>query len=161
ERLTNTGAVVVEALLDDRICRGQSQVPAVEDAVRADEAAQSRGADDHSRRIQLDDLKNALAADDGEVVLVVLALVVGTVLLKKVLGRGDVAADVFQNALQAKRGPRGQHNGGDHADNAGAEQDGGGVLLCGQGLPAYGTSRDRKSTRLNSSHVKISYAVFC
>src|SRR5690606_39916782 len=24
-----------------------------------------------------------------------------------------------------------------------------------------GTSRDRKSTRLNSSHVKISYAVFC
>src|SRR5690606_41192135 len=25
----------------------------------------------------------------------------------------------------------------------------------------YGVSRDRKSTRLNSSHVKISYAVFC
>src|SRR5690606_41418167 len=25
----------------------------------------------------------------------------------------------------------------------------------------YGRSRDRKSTRLNSSHVKISYAVFC
>src|SRR5690606_16088940 len=25
----------------------------------------------------------------------------------------------------------------------------------------YGYSRDRKSTRLNSSHVKISYAVFC
>src|SRR5690606_1583144 len=25
----------------------------------------------------------------------------------------------------------------------------------------YGTRRDRKSTRLNSSHVKISYAVFC
>src|SRR5690606_39866026 len=24
-----------------------------------------------------------------------------------------------------------------------------------------GTNRDRKSTRLNSSHVKISYAVFC
>src|SRR5690606_40804878 len=24
-----------------------------------------------------------------------------------------------------------------------------------------GTSKDRKSTRLNSSHVKISYAVFC
>src|SRR5690606_39792779 len=28
---------------------------------------------------------------------------------------------------------------------------------CHQG----GTERDRKSTRLNSSHVKISYAVFC
>src|SRR5690606_39546673 len=25
----------------------------------------------------------------------------------------------------------------------------------------YGADRDRKSTRLNSSHVKISYAVFC
>src|SRR5436305_9019684 len=30
------------------------------------------------------------------------------------------------------------------------------------GLPArYRSSRDRKSTRLNSSHVRISYAVFC
>src|SRR5437868_11169375 len=27
--------------------------------------------------------------------------------------------------------------------------------------PAYGNHRDRKSTRLNSSHVSISYAVFC
>src|SRR5690606_41672513 len=28
-------------------------------------------------------------------------------------------------------------------------------------LPLIGTSADRKSTRLNSSHVKNSYAVFC
>src|SRR5436309_4589330 len=28
-------------------------------------------------------------------------------------------------------------------------------------IPAAGGSSDRKSTRLNSSHVKISYAVFC
>src|SRR5690554_7447547 len=28
-------------------------------------------------------------------------------------------------------------------------------------LPTTTTSRDRKSTRLNSSHVRISYAVFC
>src|SRR6266496_6257982 len=27
--------------------------------------------------------------------------------------------------------------------------------------PAAGQTRDRKSTRLNSSHVEISYAVFC
>src|SRR5690606_41690251 len=27
--------------------------------------------------------------------------------------------------------------------------------------PARSSTRDRKSTRLNSSHVKISYAVFC
>src|SRR5690606_39623865 len=32
--------------------------------------------------------------------------------------------------------------------------------LCGHGAPCT-TARDRKSTRLNSSHVKISYAVFC
>src|SRR6266498_1988707 len=37
---------------------------------------------------------------------------------------------------------------------------------CGSprpGLPSggAGTARDRKSTRLNSSHVRISYAVFC
>src|SRR5690606_39858355 len=28
-------------------------------------------------------------------------------------------------------------------------------------LPHFKTGQDRKSTRLNSSHVKISYAVFC
>src|SRR5690606_41042525 len=28
-------------------------------------------------------------------------------------------------------------------------------------LPLEGNARDRKSTRLNSSHVKTSYAVFC
>src|SRR6266496_5334048 len=31
----------------------------------------------------------------------------------------------------------------------------------GPGTPFGGTPRDRKSTRLNSSHVEISYAVFC
>src|SRR5690606_39769980 len=35
-----------------------------------------------------------------------------------------------------------------------------GVLLA-TGAKAQGTFKDRKSTRLNSSHVKISYAVFC
>src|SRR5690606_40583428 len=30
-----------------------------------------------------------------------------------------------------------------------------------QGLKPVTTQKDRKSTRLNSSHVKISYAVFC
>src|SRR5690606_39616231 len=28
-------------------------------------------------------------------------------------------------------------------------------------IPGFGKHTDRKSTRLNSSHVKISYAVFC
>src|SRR5438874_5903469 len=31
----------------------------------------------------------------------------------------------------------------------------------GMGLHLRGNSEDRKSTRLNSSHVEISYAVFC
>src|SRR5690606_41284375 len=33
--------------------------------------------------------------------------------------------------------------------------------LPGDAPPAFFATRDRKSTRLNSSHVKISYAVFC
>src|SRR4051812_49512281 len=38
----------------------------------------------------------------------------------------------------------------------------GGVLLDGGGATdAAPSSRDRKSTRLNSSHMSISYAVFC
>src|SRR5690554_7170353 len=32
------------------------------------------------------------------------------------------------------------------------------LFACGQGI---GKQQDRKSTRLNSSHVRISYAVFC
>src|SRR5690606_41883031 len=33
--------------------------------------------------------------------------------------------------------------------------------LAGHGVDRAGADEDRKSTRLNSSHVKISYAVFC
>src|SRR5690606_3258179 len=40
--------------------------------------------------------------------------------------------------------------------------DEGGRMLVSQSLRDFaGLGRDRKSTRLNSSHVKISYAVFC
>src|SRR3712207_8243802 len=39
-----------------------------------------------------------------------------------------------------------------HGEHVGARADGGG---------ASGGDRDRKSTRLNSSHANISYAVFC
>src|SRR5690606_18435837 len=35
------------------------------------------------------------------------------------------------------------------------------ALQCGFCTPGFLMAADRKSTRLNSSHVKISYAVFC
>src|SRR3989442_2120634 len=35
------------------------------------------------------------------------------------------------------------------------------LSLCCSSSCLYRTSADRKSTRLNSSHVRISYAVFC
>src|SRR6266498_4289718 len=43
-----------------------------------------------------------------------------------------------------------------------AERPGDGLEVPGEVLPAEALrGRDRKSTRLNSSHVRISYAVFC
>src|SRR2546426_1548340 len=52
------------------------------------------------------------------------------------------------------RRPRGPRTGG-AAVRRGARGRGGPLLLRGQ------RGRDRKSTRLNSSHLVISYAVFC
>src|SRR5690606_41422782 len=46
---------------------------------------------------------------------------------------------------------------GVHALSAGGQP---GAELARHGRSAINTVRDRKSTRLNSSHVKISYAVF-
>src|SRR2546430_7253770 len=40
-------------------------------------------------------------------------------------------------------------------------RDGSGVVCAPGGARRGGTRRDRKSTRLNSSHSQISYAVFC
>src|SRR5690606_41039718 len=53
------------------------------------------------------------------------------------------------------RGRRGEGGGGE------GQYQRGGSGESGQPSPAVGPGRDRKSTRLNSSHVKISYAVFC
>src|SRR5438445_10561397 len=35
------------------------------------------------------------------------------------------------------------------------------LRFIGRSVPGSGVRRDRKSTRLNSSHANISYAVFC
>src|SRR5260221_10404695 len=57
----------------------------------------------------------------------------------------------------------------DAAARPAAAADGGGALrrhaplspVGGRGVSSAATHRDRKSTRLNSSHTVISYAVFC
>src|SRR5690606_40856100 len=64
--------------------------------------------------------------------------------------------------LRAERG-RGAEGRGGRAVPRGPDRQGRRVRRQRTGLPrpARGGERDRKSTRLNSSHVKISYAVFC
>src|SRR5690625_6382498 len=52
--------------------------------------------------------------------------------------------------------------GGDHGQGPGGGDAQGVQRLAHHGLAQHRTQRrDRKSTRLNSSHVAISYAVFC
>src|SRR3712207_7841852 len=53
--------------------------------------------------------------------------------------------------------------GGDHPGGAARRLHGGARLglLLGLRLPGLQAAEDRKSTRLNSSHANISYAVFC
>src|SRR5690606_41349923 len=67
--------------------------------------------------------------------------------------------------LQRGQPDRWPGRAGDHADGAGGLRAGRVRLRIGQRgvlrVPADPAGADRKSTRLNSSHVKISYAVFC
>src|SRR3712207_7850553 len=64
-----------------------------------------------------------------------------------------VAPRVEGGSGQQQIGRRRAHQG---------EQLGGGLLgLLGEVIVAADDGRDRKSTRLNSSHANISYAVFC
>src|SRR5690606_41914546 len=68
-----------------------------------------------------------------------------------------------QDARYAEGTPEvhGPFLGGEHQPGKQQEQHG---HQPGQPMPSNGRStlaQDRKSTRLNSSHVKISYAVFC
>src|SRR3712207_8463846 len=61
----------------------------------------------------------------------------------------DVLGDVVDHPA---RGERGGPHGGDRVR---------GVEVEGEADQAHGLPQDRKSTRLNSSHANISYAVFC
>src|SRR5688572_31902087 len=69
---------------------------------------------------------------------------------------------LFRSGLRQERQPRPQrhlaHLGAQPAEGAGGgERDG----AARAGLHPVPAQRDRKSTRLNSSHSQISYAVFC
>src|SRR3712207_8489311 len=61
-----------------------------------------------------------------------------------------------------ERSPRVAERHDRHRDRRTASHPGGdSTNSCGYAFPVPGTGKDRKSTRLNSSHANISYAVFC
>src|SRR5699024_12402505 len=70
---------------------------------------------------------------------------------------GNPPGSPFGNRLG---GPSGNSNGNRIAVDA---HDGSGTAMTtiASNMPAAEWAKDRKSTRLNSSHVSISYAVFC
>src|SRR5256886_10196195 len=71
----------------------------------------------------------------------------------EVAGHLEAAAEIGSvGVAQAHSGPLGRHPGGI------AERDAPGQEVAADGA---GKTADRKSTRLNSSHSQISYAVFC
>src|SRR3712207_7260571 len=73
------------------------------------------------------------------------------------LFRSDVAARADAEAFR-----RVERRGGDeHRRHADQRVEGGDELRQRRHLDAGGDVGDRKSTRLNSSHANISYAVFC
>src|SRR5690606_40667282 len=61
----------------------------------------------------------------------------------------------------ADDGTGGGSNAGGSGGDGGLTSSGGTTSAVGGGGSGGTTPGDRKSTRLNSSHVKISYAVFC
>src|SRR5207253_10305308 len=65
-------------------------------------------------------------------------------------------------ALQRLRGLRFHHSSNDSiVAYSRTSDDGSDIVLCVVNLDPEQWHEDRKSTRLNSSHVAISYAVFC
>src|SRR5690606_41042702 len=69
---------------------------------------------------------------------------------------GQLAVDEIDEALQDRVGPQQDARVGSGDARLGRHR--GSLVELQHGV---GFTQDRKSTRLNSSHVKISYAVFC
>src|SRR2546430_10682646 len=76
--------------------------------------------------------------------------------------RGDGGSDEQVQAVGGRTIGRGVNRGGrgNAADGRGRGPGAGG-RPAGRGGPEGRAAEDRKSTRLNSSHSQISYAVFC
>src|SRR5206468_5407777 len=72
---------------------------------------------------------------------------------------GQGAAPVLEQELEARRGP--ESGDGRDVERKDDRLGDGGELLLQPGHDPPHVQRDRKSTRLNSSHDQISYAVFC
>src|SRR5690606_41430338 len=71
----------------------------------------------------------------------------------KVLKPGNVWVGIGRNKVSVGLIGAIHHPGGTRDERV--------PILNGREVPPFKTAVDRKSTRLNSSHVKISYAVFC
>src|SRR3712207_6956588 len=69
----------------------------------------------------------------------------------------ECGAGICHQAQRESEGG-GEGGGGDAGERAGQ---GNGAVCAGRDLAEGGDESDRKSTRLNSSHANISYAVFC
>src|SRR3712207_7761214 len=65
---------------------------------------------------------------------------------------------LFRSEVEVESGRRGGRGG---RRQGGSKQGHGGLRWSREGGGGLGRRQDRKSTRLNSSHANISYAVFC
>src|SRR3712207_7863306 len=68
---------------------------------------------------------------------------------------------LFRSGRRVDLGERERQQGGDHGQARGEDRRAGGAQRERERLVLVLVAADRKSTRLNSSHANISYAVFC
>src|SRR5690606_39933258 len=78
---------------------------------------------------------------------------------------GTAYVNLRRDIIEGKHPPgsrlRVEHLKDDYGEGAGTLREALALLVSDALVTSHGQRGDRKSTRLNSSHVKISYAVFC